>query len=159
MIYLVDQSGKIEQTNKDTVIGAANGKNYALKLPAKTKRQLQKRCRESLQGKLFVYRTFAALVFLIIKENIKAMTDLVIDIEYPGKEKVIREVVLELLRKESLPEPNLSFGRIGNNPKAHFAAYDVFIGRKKADKIITLAGIEKLVIKRKRPRPKRLKST
>src|SRR3990167_2720456 len=159
MIYLVDQSGKIEQTNKDTVIGAANGKSYAIKLPAKVKRVLQQKCRASLQGKLFIYRTFAALVFLLIKHNTKTMTDLVIDIEYPGKEKVIKEVILELLRKEKLTEPNLSFGRIGNNPKAHFAAYDVFIGKKKADKIITLAGIEKLVIKRKRPRPKRLKST
>ncbi len=152
MIYLIDQSGKIEKTNKDTVIGVANSKTFSIRLSGKIKRQLQEKCRANHQGQQFIYRTFAALVFLLIKGHLKIMTDLIIDNEYPGKEKIIREILLEFLRKFNLPEPHISFGQIGNHPRVHYVAYNVFIGKHKADKEVKLKDIESLVVKNKKDR-------
>lgn len=34
----IDQSGKIEDTRKDTVLAFSNGKNYSILIPAEVKR-------------------------------------------------------------------------------------------------------------------------
>ena len=36
---------------------------------------------------------------------------------------------------------DIKFARIGNKPKVHYAAHDVYIGKKKADKTILLKEI------------------
>lgn len=160
MVYQIDQSGKIEDTAKDTVVGISNGWSYTIKLRAKAKRQLQERCRANLQGRLFVYRTFAALIFLLIKNAKIILVDIVIDQEYPGKEKIIKDILLEFLRKNNLPEPHISFARIGSRPKVHYLAYNVFTGKSQTNKMASLKELEKLVIKKRKDRgPKRLKST
>ena len=67
MIIQVDQSNKIEKTNKDTIIGLADGKNYSILINRKIKRKLQEEFRKQGKPKLFVYRTFIAGVVLLIK--------------------------------------------------------------------------------------------
>jgi len=49
MVYEIDQSGKIEDTSKDTVLCISNGYYLSVKLKAKTKRQLQKIFRKNGQ--------------------------------------------------------------------------------------------------------------
>lgn len=137
MKVLIDQSGKIENTSKDTVIAFSDSKTYSIKIPAKVKRQAQKMFKTQGAPKLFIYRTFAAGVFFLIREFLNEITDVVIDIEYPGKEKLIRDIILEFIRKNNLLEPDISFARIGRKPKVHYAAYDVFSKKKKPDKILS----------------------
>lgn len=146
----IDQSWKIEKTNKATVLAFSNKKSFALKIPSKIKRQLQEMFRRQGQPTLFVYRTFAAGIFLLIKDHLKKITYIVIDIEYPGKEPLIKEILLELLRKYKLKEPEIAFKRIGEKPKVHYAAHNVFTGKKKADKIVSFEELRELVIKKDR---------
>jgi len=146
MKIYIDQSGKVENTAKVTAIAFSDGKKYAIKINQRTKRQIQEVCRRKGLSRLFIYRTFAALVFLLIKKSLSIIDQVVIDMEYPGHEKTIKEIILELLRKEGLKEPSICFARIGNRPKVHYAAYNVYAKKKKEDKLIKFEEIMSLVI-------------
>lgn len=58
MNYQIDQSGKIEQTNKDTVLAAANEENKAVILPVKEKRRLQEWFRQIGLPEVFIDAVF-----------------------------------------------------------------------------------------------------
>lgn len=146
----VDQSGRVEYTSHDTVIAFSDSKQKAIKVSAKTKRQIQEIFRRRGAIHLFIYRTFAALVFLLIKEDLNQITHVIIDTEYPGHEALIKDIILEFLRKYKLKEPDISFQRIGNKPKVHYAAYDVFRKKKKESQTIKTKVLTKLVIKRQK---------
>lgn len=106
--YQIDQSGKIEQTNKDTVIAYSDGAQYAVVIPK---------------------------------------SDIVIDTEYPGKEKLITQFVHMLLQANQNPNHEITFARIGSEPRAHYAAKDVFDKKKKPDRILLLGDIIKALKK------------
>jgi len=63
----INQSNKIEQTNKDTIIGLSNQKAFTILINRKIKRKLQEEFRKQGKPRLFVYRTFIAGVVLLIK--------------------------------------------------------------------------------------------
>ena len=71
-------------------------------------------------------------------EVLKNRHELTIDTEYPGKEKIIKNFLRPLLKKNNRAEHNLHFARIGNRPRAHYAAKDVFDRKIKADRVLTL---------------------
>lgn len=84
MAYQIDQSGKIEQTNKKTVLAISNGKTYSVLLKAKDKRLLQDIFRTLFnKQRQFIYEVFSALLFILIS-NSKSEGRIVIDKEYPG---------------------------------------------------------------------------
>lgn len=101
MAYQIDQSGKIEQTNKDTVIAFSVGVCYLI-------------------------------------DHLKKISEITIDIEYQGKDKIIKQFIIRQLEKNSKPTHNINFARIGNSPPAHYAAKDVFDRKIKADRKLTL---------------------
>lgn len=164
MKIYVDQSGKIEDTSNPTILAFTDSRTFSIKITAKTKRQLQEIFRRRGQIRLFVYRAFASLVFLLITKFLREIDQVVIDVEYPGKEKLIKEIILEFLRRKKLKEPSIFFERIGNTPKVHYSAYNVFVKKKKADLVIRLGELKDLAIKNDRGRrgsqtPQRLKDT
>ncbi len=150
MHVMVDQSGKIEDTARPTIVAYSNGHTLSLKVEARVKRQLQEHFRRRGEIHLFIYRTFAALLFLLLRRDIRKINRLVIDEEYPGHETLIKDVILGLLRRHRLPEPSIEFKRIGNRPRVHYAAYNVFAGKKTQDILIRLEDILNLVIKKDR---------
>ena len=146
MKYQIDQSGKIEQTEKPTVLAYTNDRSRSLLIPAKTKRQLQETFRRCGMTKVFVYHIFAAGIFCLIS-NLKQKTEIVIDKEYPGKEKLLSELIKKQLSVHGKPIHNISFKRIGNQPKVHYAAHDVYVKKKKPDIIISLTKIIRVLKK------------
>jgi len=137
MKVFIDQSGKIEDTSKPTVLAFSNSEQYSILITAKTKRQIQEIFRRHGLINIYIYITFsAALYFLIDKINRKC--DFIIDNEYPGKDKIIISTLKNLLNKNKKPEHYFSVSRIGNNPKVHYAAKNVLDKKKKADKIVSL---------------------
>jgi len=84
MTYQIDQSGKIEQTEKYTVLALSNENHFAVILSAKNKRRLQEMFRILGAPRLFIDYVFAALVEEIwavvcvsgefLKEKIKEKT-------------------------------------------------------------------------------------
>ncbi|MCG2700747.1 hypothetical protein L6267_01100 [Candidatus Parcubacteria bacterium] len=62
----IDQSGKIENTGKDTIIAFSNGSFGSISISAKDKREIQRIFRKIGKPRVFVYRVFAVLIFLLI---------------------------------------------------------------------------------------------
>ena len=134
MRFEIDQSGKIEDTAKLTIVAFANGKAKSLKISAVQKRKVVLTLREFSLGKTFIFRIFAGLIFLLIKDE-KA-PEIVIDREYPGHEATIKELLLQLFRKNSLPAPVVHFACIGKQSEAHRIAVETFRGKRKPDLIV-----------------------
>jgi len=128
MKYQIDQSGKIEQTEKTTVLAAVNGEPKAIVLPAKEKRRLQELFRRVGAPALFVDTTFATMLYLLIQDLIKKTTNFIIDIEYPGRTKVIEDMISRLTPKKL----TISWKLIGKASKAHDFAYKVYCKKIKA---------------------------
>ncbi len=139
MKYQVDQSGKIENTEKPTVIAVCNHITLTIIIPAKIKRQFQEICRRDGLTRLYVYVMFSIGLGLLLTE-LKAKSKVIIDTEYPGKEKLIKNLIEIFMGKQ---KTDIDFARIGNRPKVHYVAHDVYSKKKKADKIISLEEIVK----------------
>lgn len=145
MSYQIDQSGKIEQTNKDTVLCLANDEWDAVTIKARIKRQLQEIFRRNGQPKNYVLFVFCAGLSLLIERNINKPM-IVIDREYFGKEGVIKEILIEML-KDNKSIPEISFGNIGRRVQAHLKGYRVYTGRLVAKKVISQREILKAIKK------------
>lgn len=133
--YQIDQSGKIEQTNKDTVLCLANGSLDTILIKAKTKRQLQEIFRRNGQPRNYVLFTFCAGLSILLKRDI-TIGQVTIDREYFGKEAVIKEILLEMLEKDK-NRIDINFDTIGRRVNAHIKGYLVFKGKLKANKNIS----------------------
>lgn len=154
----IDQSGKIEDTGRNTVLAFSNEIWSAIVIPAKVKRQMQEILRRRGKPKIFVLRTFAAGIVLLIKNYQKQMSDVQIDNEYPGNEMVIKSAIIQMLRDQEIREPNIYFGRIGKKSMAHHKAYAVAIGKLEPERKIELNELVKVAIKNDRGHQRRLKS-
>lgn len=137
MTYQVDQSGKIEDTAKDTVLAYSNEIQHSILIPRKVKRQLQEAFRRCGMTRMFVYSLFSVGIFYLIKD-LKVATHIVVDIEYPGKETVIIQLVSNILKASNKPSHQLVFERIGNRPRVHYAAKNVLDKKSKPNYIVRL---------------------
>lgn len=139
MKILIDQSNKIEYTRRDTVLAFSNGKQKSILIKAKDKREIQKIFREAGKPYIFIYKTFAILIYLLIKDNLGKVQQIAIDKEYAGQESVIKNFLLELLRKHGsiLRAEDISFVLVGKKHNCHKLAIDVLRGNNKPDIIVT----------------------
>lgn len=138
----------MEDTSRKTVLAYAdsNNKTKSVLISARTKRKIQEVYRTMGGPSLFVYNLFSILLFILTKEN-KKNDLIIIDLEYPGKDKIILEMLNDVREKYKLPELNTRFERIGSKPKAHFAAKNVFNDKKKADVILGTKEIIEIIKK------------
>ena len=153
MVCEIDQSGKVEDTRKLTVVCFANGKLKTLLISAKEKRRVLVIMRElDKPHKNFVFRIFAGLVFLLIRDE--EIDALIIDREYPGNEPIIRSILISLFQKNGIKPPNVSFGQIGKLSKAHQGAIATFQGKRKADIVAKADDVLNIfILKKRKPRP------
>jgi hypothetical protein len=144
----INQSNKIEQTNKDTIIGVADDKTFTILIGAKIKRKLQEEFRKQGKPRLFVYRTFIGSVVLALKyAQFKSLSKVVIDEEYYGKDKMLKSMFLEMWGRFFTKIPEISFEKIGRKSKVHNVCYLTMKGKYKLDKIIKFEEIKRLVLK------------
>jgi len=147
---LVDQSGKVEETSRCTVLAFSNGRDYSIKITSRTKRQLQEMFRRRGQGRLYIDRTFSALLFLLLRDFLTRNDVVVIDLEYDGHDRLIKDILSEMFGS-NLPE--IRFETLGDGSQAHALANKVFKGKKLPEKIFTLSEVSKLALRnQKRPR-------
>jgi hypothetical protein len=135
-IVEVDQSGKIEDTSQDTALAFSNGEQLSLVVRAPVKR----RCVQILRangytGKTLYLQLFVVLLFFLLKGKLSHLTKVIIDIEYMGKERQIREYLLNLLhrRKVAIEPHQIQFHHIGKKSPAHALALATLRKRKAAD--------------------------
>jgi len=147
----IDQSGKVENTSKLTVVAYANGKIRSLKISAVEKRKLLGVMRKvDRSNTIYVYRIFAALIFLLIKGQ--RISDIVIDKEYPGHEGDIKNVLKNLFERTSMLFPGINFFEITKTNPAHKAAISVYRGEKKPDLVVKTEDILDLFFAKKKGR-------
>lgn len=138
----IDQSGKVEDTSRKTVVAYAdsNNKTKSVLISARTKRKIQEIYRTIGKSKLYVYYIFSTLLFYLTRDVDKKDL-IVIDLEYPGKDKIILDILNNIRKEYKLANLNVRFDRIGNKPKAHYAANLVFNNKKKANIILGVNNI------------------
>lgn len=143
-IYQIDQSGKIEQTNKPTVITLANGNAKTVKITAVEKRKLLKAVKEISHPKQnYIYRLFAVLIFILTGQQ--KLLQLEIDREYPRHESVIKDTLIYLYQKNRIALPDIEFILVGKKSKCHRTALAVFQQSAKADFIVKAEEVIKIL--------------
>lgn len=149
MIIEIDQSGKIENTNRNTIIAFSNNVFGSILITGKDKREIQEIFREAGKPKVFVYRLFAILIFILIKKHIKKIDQIIIDLEYPGKSNLIKNYLLQEIKKErtDFSSGDITFKRIGRKSKAHSIAYLTFKERMRPDIIAKKKDILNFIVK------------
>ena len=145
MKIYIDQSNKIEQTNKHTVLALANDKKYSILIPAKIKRQFQELFRHNGEPRAFIYITFAAAIVILTKECSGKLSQIVIDQEYYGKEKQLKETIEKMMSKFFNKIPNINFEKIGKSSNAHKQTYSVTKRKIKADKIVSFNELNEII--------------
>lgn len=128
----IDQSGKIEDTNRLTAIAYSNGCTKSLIITAKDKKTIQSVFRRIGQPKIFVYKLFAVAIFVLIKDDSKKIDQIIIDKEYLGYEKLLKRFILEtaLRNGKKIEGDSLHFHSIGKKSNAHKVALTTFQTKK-----------------------------
>ena len=133
----IDQSGKIEQTDMDTVVAFRNSEQYSVLLKKETKREILSEYRNRYKD--VHYRLFAVLVFYCIRNYLHKIQLIVIDIEYERRDADIKKHLIRYIRTEypDFDKNLIIFSRIGKESKAHRLAYQTLIGKLAPNEIIT----------------------
>ncbi len=139
----IDQSNKVEQKSNNTVIAYANSKQKSLMIPARYKRELQKLFRKANKPQMFRYKIFALLVYLLIKDDLKLISSIIIDNEYTGREDLIKNYLLQFLKIDGkfFSKDNIHFDLIGRESNAHKRAIAVLRGNIQTDIIVGIKNL------------------
>ncbi len=99
----VDQSGKIEDTSRDTVLALANGVRFSVLIPSTVKRECVQSLREQgLSGQTLYFQMFATALFFLLKDKLHQVSTIIIDEEYTGKNDQIMEHLTNLLWRQGI---------------------------------------------------------
>lgn len=137
----VDQSGKIGDTRVPTALAFSNGWNHAILIPATVKRKCLEILRKHGRSGRFMYsKLFAVGLYLLLKDHISRLTEIVIDMEYPGWSADIKLYLLNMLRRKGVEfdSNRIRFHSIGKKSNAHARAIAVYKKAENANKTITV---------------------
>lgn len=143
--YQIDQSGKIEQTDKNTILVMCNGSITSIVFKKQSKRILQQLFKTNKRQRFFPYLAFSALLAILLK--IKTPTNkVIIDHEYLNFESLILERASAYLKILGIKRHlHLQFGHVGKTSNAHNLASMVTKKKLKPSKTVTLEEILKLL--------------
>ncbi|NMB92525.1 MAG: hypothetical protein GYA31_02795, partial [Parcubacteria group bacterium] len=114
----IDQSGKIEQTNIDTIIALSNNVKGGVILNRKVKHQLQDYFRRNKKSRIFSYIVFSVCIAILLKE-LKIKQKVIVDLEYLGHNEFIRTHVCLYLKRLGIKHPTtIFFASIGKHSPA-----------------------------------------
>lgn len=144
----VDQSVKIEQSGA-TVLAFSNGIAWAILIPSDVKteaiRRLVYRKHTNLEARLIV---FAAGLYLLLKDRLAELGQVVIDVEYEGQEANIKAALLRYIWRSApgFDGDSIIFRRVGKKSPADAKARAVRTGRDRRFKRVTLEELLGVVV-------------
>lgn len=116
----IDQSGKLENTNKPTVLAFSNSTDHSVIISSRDKKRIQKLFRDIGAPKIYIFKAFAVLIYILIEKYVKNIDQIIIDREYIGYEKMIKQYISEIFLKNGrVLESSISFCQIGKKSRAH----------------------------------------
>lgn len=125
----VDQSGKFEATGQHTALALANSICFTVLIPATVKRDCIRELRKhGVQGPTMYTRLFATSLYFLLRNQIEQAVLVTIDTEYQGRDALIKQHLLYLLRRANytVDAAQITFGYVGKHSSAHHAALAVF---------------------------------
>lgn len=130
----IDQSIRIEETGKDTIIAFVDKKySHSLRIKSNIKKNIQSYFRKIGKPNIFPIVTFSVAVYLLIRHFKLKLDTLIIDVEYLGHESTIKNIILTLYRIDKITEPDIYFSNIGKEDGAHILAINVHRKKIKSD--------------------------
>ncbi|MGA9349863.1 MAG: hypothetical protein WBW48_13815 [Anaerolineae bacterium] len=151
----VDQSGKIEQTDKNTALAFSNDISYVVLIPARVKREAINLLRVTgKRGKNLYISLFAAALYQLLKDHLDRVDLIVIDMEYEGNEQDVKLALLNLIwqRHPTYPAANITFRCIGKKSTAHKKALAAYRGVATADRTLKVEELLVSVVGKKQKR-------
>ena len=148
----VDQSGKIEQTEMDTVVAFSNNHQYAVLLPKELKRRLIGKYREERQ---IILKLFVIYVYYTLRDYLHQIELIIVDNEYEGKQNYIKSLLLDFIRKDyrDFDKNLIRIAHITKKSKAHEVAANVKRGFAKPQRMLSEKDIEKMIQGARMSRP------
>jgi len=137
----VDQSIRIEQTHRDTVLAFSDGIERAVVIPAPVKQACQRALRaKGVKPSMSVLRMFAAGLLLLLEGQMERMGSVTIDAEYPGKEGELKGLLLRFVLQwvPDFPRDAITFRQIGKRSRAHTLAWNTQRGQRQPDRYATV---------------------
>jgi len=131
----------MENLGTKTVLAMSNGIQKAILVPVNVKRNCAKVLRKrGTRPKVIGVRMFVAGVFLLVEPHLRNIDKMIIDLEYPGYEGVIKGGVLAHIRKRdpAFPKEAILFQAIGKRSEAHKLALYTFRGNIAPDKVVSV---------------------
>lgn len=137
----IDQSGRMEDLGTKTVLAMSNGIQRTMLVPVNVKRNCAKVLRKrGTRPKVVGVRMFVAGVFLLIEPHLRDISKMIIDLEYPGYEGIIKGRLLAHIweRDPAFPKEAIHFQAIGKKSDAHKLALYTFRGKIAPDKVVSI---------------------
>lgn len=137
-------SGKIEQTDMDTVVAFSNNHQYAVLLPKELKRKLIGKYRKERQ---IILKLFVTCIYYALRDYLHEIELIIIDNEYEGKQNYVKSLLLDFIRKDyrDFDKNLIRIGHITKKSKAHEVASNVKRGFTKPQKTLSEKDIEKMI--------------
>ena len=147
-VLYVDLSAKVEHWTKDSAVAVSNDHCRVFLVPGKAKQKARALIKSLHGGKSDQYRLLAALVYLVVREDLPQLAYLVIDKDYAGEqaEATIKNLLLALLRRD---KPEVTAGHIRfaevRGSRADTLAKQVYDGKAEPDRVVRYSELEALL--------------
>ena len=150
----VDLSAKVEQWNKNTAVAFSNGIKGSILISKKVKKAARNWLKTQYPNRsitFYRYNLLTVLIYLLLKPNLGKVGHIVIDKDYPGRgsENQIKSRLLQFLHRGNLRQRRVlvSFQEVKGS-EADLLARNIFVGKKKADREVSLDEIKTVFTKR-----------
>lgn len=142
MITEIDQSGKLEQLNTHTVISIANHLGGSVYISSSEKIKLVRILRKSIVPRAdLIPILFGVVIYVLISKLSKISGNIVIDEEYTGKERIIKETIDKIVSGAKIKKNlDIVFGRVGKHSPAHKLCWKVHKDKNKKAAFVLKSG-------------------
>ncbi|MBI3942293.1 MAG: hypothetical protein HY326_04710 [Chloroflexi bacterium] len=143
----VNQSIKIEQSGA-TILAFSNGISHAILIPQSVKQKALAVLKERGKTKDTARNLlFCACLYLLLKDHLEQIEEVVIDEEYTGNDRSIRSFLLEYIKRDGryIEPERIVFARIGKGSPADKKARMVRSGKDQEYRVVTLEELLEVV--------------
>lgn len=135
----IDQSGKIENTERHTYIALSNHIQIVLKIKSTEKKKLQQYFRLIGKPRKYVLFSFTALIIILLKKIRQKELTIIIDKEYSGKDNQLKDLLFFLYPK--LKQHHVYIRSIGKKSNAHYLVYGAALSQTKPDVTVSASDV------------------